>query len=280
MTADEAKAIIDRFAVADSSLAAIAAVAKQLIDQVAADAQALSLADRRELEEWRAKAEVERIKNNERQQRHRSRLRHGDCHGDVTVTASDASPARARSSSSFLESKKEGGGGVCAREGARDTDENKIILKAVDAADPEEVAAEVEQTVKRSGVNRWPEKPTEGWMRANVVPQIAALLRAGVARNVILEAVRVAAESYYTGNAIGSFKYFINPIMRAHAAATAQLALPLNNFKSVPGGTNEQRRSSSEQRFASRHAARTADRPASGGIDIEVGVPMDATETG
>ena len=36
MTVAEAKAIVDRFAAANSSTAAIAAVAKQLIDQLAA----------------------------------------------------------------------------------------------------------------------------------------------------------------------------------------------------------------------------------------------------
>jgi hypothetical protein len=110
MTADEAKAIIDRFAAADSSMAAIAAVAKQLIDQVAADAQALSVADRRELEEWRAKAEVNRTKNTERQQRHRDREKSRLRNGDVTVTG----PSRARSSS-ILEEENIGGGDAHVR---------------------------------------------------------------------------------------------------------------------------------------------------------------------
>jgi hypothetical protein len=69
MTADEAKAIVDRFAAADPSMATIAAVAKQLIDQAVNDAEALSAADRLELAEFRAKADAERIADAARKRR-------------------------------------------------------------------------------------------------------------------------------------------------------------------------------------------------------------------
>jgi hypothetical protein len=247
MTADEAKAVIDKFAAADSSMAAIAAVAEQLIDQVAADAQALSAADRCELDARREKERVDRDNENAyRRKKRREKPASIGCPSDVQTSAgcpSDVASSRACSSSAYLEESKIGGGGECARERARDTHENKLILREVGppADNPEEVAAEVEQVVKRSGVGRWPEKPTPGWMRSTVIPQIATLLKAGVARNVILEAVRVAAENYTTGSPIGTFRWFFKPIMRAHAEATAQMALPLPppRYKSVKGGRNE-----------------------------------------
>jgi hypothetical protein len=99
VTADEAKAIVDRFAAADPSMATIASVAKQLIDQAVNDAEALSAADRLELVEFRAKADAERIADAARKRRKRASAGHPP---DIHRTSADGVSARARSSSSFL----------------------------------------------------------------------------------------------------------------------------------------------------------------------------------
>lgn len=215
---------------------------------------------------------------------------------DVRGRVDGAVSSRACSSSSNLEESKIGGGGECARERARDTHENKLILKeaSAPAADPEEVAAEVEQVVKRSGVGHWPERSTPGWMRSTVVPQIVALLKAGVARNVILEAVRIAAENYTTGHPIGTFKWFLKPIMRAHedaqrdhAEAIAQMNLPLV-IKGGKGarhhGGHHARRPTDEEKFradlAAKRLAEATNGNASDGVEPEAGIAVEAAENG
>jgi hypothetical protein len=255
---DEADAIIDRFIAADSSAAAFVAVIKMLLGKIRVAAEAL-VPDMQELEERRAKDERDRAQDAARKRRKRAS---GGCPADAEMSGgcpADAVSSRAHSSSSYLEESKIGGDGECARERARDPHKNKFVLKEIEAPaadDPEEVAAEVERAVKDSGIGLWPEKPTEGWMRSTVVPQIAARLKSaarlppGVARQVLIEAVGVAAKSHPIGGRISSFAFFNKldgPIERAlaraladHAAAAAQLALPLPpRLKAVKGASND-----------------------------------------
>jgi hypothetical protein len=278
---DEAIAIIDRFIAADSSAPAFAAVIKMLLGKIRSAAEALA-PDVQELEERREKDRVDRDKDNAyRRKKRREKPASAGCPADVQTSAghpADVVSSRARSSSSYLEGSKIGGGGECAR----GTHENKLILKVVSppADDPEKVAVEVEQTVKDSGVGRFPEKPTEGWMRSTVVLQIAARLKsaaalpAGVARRVLIEAVHVAAKNHPIGGRISSFMFFNKPegpIERAladalekHATATAQMALPLPppRHPSVKGGRNEL-----DEHYKARRAAadEEAERRASAG---------------
>lgn len=256
---DEAIAIIDRFIAADLSAAAFAAVIRLLLlGKVRVAAEALA-PDMQELEERRAKDERERAQDAARKRRKRAS---GGCPPDAEMSGGcppDAASSCARSSSSYLEESKIGGGGECARERARDPHKNKFVLKEIEAPaadDPEEVAAEVERAVKDSGIGLWPERLTEGWMRSTVVPQIAARLKSaarlppGVARQVLIEAVGVAAKSHPIGGRISSFAFFNKPdgpidralasALAAHAAAAAQLALPLPpRLKAVKGASND-----------------------------------------
>src|ERR1700722_2906573 len=163
MSPDEAKAIIDRFAAADSSLAAIAAVARQLIDQVAA--AAVTLAERERKRAWRA---------------HRKAV------PDMSRTGvPDAVSARARSSSSSLREDLENGGGGDPR--ARALDEN---------VSAEGLTNEVERIVKENG--HWPSP--RGWVRSATVEQIERRLRLGQKPSLIVDAVNHASRN---GIAVG-----------------------------------------------------------------------------
>jgi hypothetical protein len=270
VTADEAKAIIDRFAAADSSLVAIAAVTKQLIDQVAADGQALSAADRRELEEWRAKGEVDRLNTNERQQRCRDRKKSRDGH----VTSRDgpaASHAHARSSSIFLEERKTGGDDTRAR-----ANEKISLDLARPPIDPDDLTTQIEAIVKEHG--RWPPRQTEGWNHAVNVSIVDRLLREGVAANTILDAVRIAtARSPYQH--INGFNFFSGPIARAHTKARAQLQLPLNNSNNVKvvGGRKDDY---AKRRIAAAKQAEASDRERSSGDGAPVDQSVDTAGSG
>jgi hypothetical protein len=216
MTPDEAKAILDRFVEADSSLAAIAAVAKQFIDQVAADAQALSAADKDELAERRAREQRDRENDNAyrraRRQRHPTDVRRMS---DGCPT--DAVSTRARSSSSSLESKKEGGGGD-ARARAID-----VISEEAETITNEITRILTETNHQYSG----------RWGHSAVAEQIERRFRLGQRAPIIIDAVRKAAREAAGKTVIHSFVYFDKAIARAHSQAIAEPTLPLDGI-----GTN------------------------------------------
>lgn len=216
MTGDEAKAIFDKFAAADPSMAPLAAVAKQLIDQVAADAQALSVADRCELDARREKDRVDR--DNENAYRRKKRREKPASIGRPSdAQTSDGRPAdavssRARSSSSYLEENKINGGGGDTR--ARADDEN---------VSAEQIASTVEQIVKET--NHW---PADGWLHSATVEQIERRLKVGQRPSLIVEAVILACKRDTSGQRFRCFGYFDAPIARAHGEANKAPMLPLD----------------------------------------------------
>jgi hypothetical protein len=149
MTPDEAKATIDRFATADSSMAAIAAVAKQLIDQVAA--AAVTLAERERKRAQRARKAVP-----------------DKCPGHVPDTVS----ARARSSST-LEVK------IDDDDDPRARNENKISI--------EQLAENVEQITRENGklpIGGWNRAVLIAYLQKHVCAGVSPRLIIGAFRVV------------------------------------------------------------------------------------------------
>jgi hypothetical protein len=212
MSPDEAKATIDRFAAADSSTAAIAAVAKQLIEQVATDAAALSETDRRELDALREKQRVEREKDNAyRRQKRREKPASVGCPSDAKTSVgcpSDALPSRARSSS-ILEEKIDDDDDDDPR--ARD---EKISI--------EQLADTVEQITRENG-----KLPIGGWNRSVLIAWLQKHIRASRSPQLIIGTVRGVTARAPIGGPINSLDYFDQQIARDHATAMAQLRLPL-----------------------------------------------------
>jgi hypothetical protein len=216
MSPAETKAIVDKFAAADSSMTGIAAIAKQLIDRVAADAQALSAADRYELDARRKKERIDRDKDNAyRRDKRRKKAASGGRPSDEKTSVgrpTDALSSRARSSSILEEeSKKEGGGGNAR---ARAIDENSSA---------EQIADAVERIVKETG--HWPKG---GWVRSSTITQLERRIRIGQSPLLILDAVERACKRDTSGQPFHSLTYFDAPIARAHSEANKEPTLPLD----------------------------------------------------
>jgi hypothetical protein len=242
MSPDEAKGIVDKFAAADSSLAAIAAIAKQLIDQVAADAVRLAECERKRVYRARIKTVPDK------------------CLGHVPDSVPDTASARARSSL-ILESKILGGGGGDTR--ARD-------LQNISA---EELADQVESMVKQNG--HW----SSNWLHSATVVQIERRLRLGQRPELILDAVNLALKNgIAVGQPIHSFSYFDQPIARAHSEANREPTLPLDGTaisatRGKGNGDEHLRR-----RIEKSKQKPQADRDGSPRADATAARPMDAAE--
>jgi hypothetical protein len=148
MTVAEAKATFARVVAANSSLAAIVAIVELLFDKVGAAIEA----DQLELEKRRAEDEIARVQDAARK---RIKRASGGCPADIRRASADAACSRARSSSSSsLRSELIDDDDGDARERARNTDEKMGLKVVAPAADPDQLASDIEQIVKEKGLSR------------------------------------------------------------------------------------------------------------------------------
>ena len=153
------------------------------------------------------------LNTNERQQRCRDRKKSRD--GHVTSRdGPDASHARARSSSSFLEERK-------------NDDDGDVRARPLHKKPTEQITAEVAQVAKET--NRWPRC---GWPSSTVTAQIEKLLKLGIKPPTIIDGVQLTC--LRAVGKIETFKYCLPEIYRQHQEAMAEPQLPL--ITTIEGG--------------------------------------------